>query len=129
MIGKLIIFQSENTSVKNIYICFIKVCNAFHHYFIRDYNRSPGPAGEIKFSQCTMYSDNHNIIKCNAGWEYDTHEYDSTISSAFNWVCDQQSNPTDAFTYQALGNAVITRIINIIYVLIMMTFFYKRLGH
>ncbi|OXA51603.1 organic cation transporter 1 [Folsomia candida] len=80
-------------------------------YIPLDYTRPPGSDGQPKFSQCTMYSEDSSIIKCPSGWEYDNTEYESTISSAYNWVCDSADNPTDAFTAQAFGNAVGTLVL------------------
>jgi OCT family organic cation transporter-like MFS transporter 4/5 len=53
-----------------------------------------------------MYGPNRSVIECNNGWEYDKSEYESTMSSDFDWVCKNSDVPTNSFTMQALGNAV-----------------------
>jgi len=66
--------------------------------------------GRHKYSKCTMYDVNgpnpSAIIQCTNGWEYDTTEYESTMASEFNWVCENGDIPTTAFTVAALGNAL-----------------------
>lgn len=57
-----------------------------------------------------MYTENGSIIACPMGWEYDKSEYESTIASSYNWVCENSGITTDAFTWQALGNAIGTLI-------------------
>jgi len=44
------------------------------------------------------------------GWEYDRSVYESTMSTDYNWVCDKSDYPTNAFTTQAVGNAIGTMI-------------------
>jgi hypothetical protein len=49
---------------------------------------------------------NHTPVPCRNGWEYDKSDYDATIPTDFNWVCDQDHYGTDALTLYAVGNCI-----------------------
>jgi hypothetical protein len=53
-----------------------------------------------------MLASNGSSIKCTNGYEYDKRDYEATIPSDFNWVCDKDHYATDALTFNAVGNCV-----------------------
>jgi hypothetical protein len=58
--------------------------------------------------------DQNAVINCNNGWSYDKTDYDDTIPSAFNWVCDRVGYATDTFTVGTLGSAIGTVLFGIL---------------
>ncbi|XP_035709656.1 organic cation transporter 1 isoform X2 [Folsomia candida] len=58
------------------------------------------------FSKCEMITANSSRASCSFGWEYDRKDYDLTIPSQYNWVCDKSEWATWALTFGGLGNAV-----------------------
>lgn len=54
-----------------------------------------------------MYENNitKSIVQCTS-WVYDKTDFDSTIPSEFNWVCDTAHYSTDALTATAVGNMI-----------------------
>ncbi|OXA51668.1 organic cation transporter protein [Folsomia candida] len=77
-----------------------------------------GPDGETRYSQCLMYDpsdpDRNTTMMCNNGWTYDKTDYDSTIPSDFDWVCDKVGYATDTFTVGTLGSAIGTVVFGIL---------------
>ena len=53
-----------------------------------------------------MYGPNMSITQCTNGWEYDKTDYELTIPSQYNWVCQREHYATDALTLNAVGNCV-----------------------
>jgi hypothetical protein len=76
-----------------------------------------GTDGILKHSSCKMYSlDSLGVNateKCNFGWEYDKTDYESTIPSEFDWVCQRDHLATEVFTWTNVGSAVGTIIFGI----------------
>ena len=48
---------------------------------------------------------NNGVVPCQYGWEYDRSDYEDTMPSQFNWVCDKGHYGTDALTIASAGNA------------------------
>ncbi|KAG8175158.1 hypothetical protein JTE90_025385 [Oedothorax gibbosus] len=46
------------------------------------------------------------IIPCRAGWKYDTENYDETVSSKFDLVCENNYFPSLIFTLSSVGSLV-----------------------
>ncbi|XP_035700484.1 carcinine transporter isoform X1 [Folsomia candida] len=71
-------------------------------------SREIGPDGELRYSQCLMYDpSNPNVtMTCNLGWTYDKTDYETTIPSDFDWVCENMGHATDTFTVETIGSAV-----------------------
>ena len=67
-----------------------------------------GAEGQDRYSKCEMFSPNGNgnIISCPAGWAYDHSNFQSTIPSDFDWVCDKDHYATNVFTVSAIGNVL-----------------------
>jgi len=69
-----------------------------------------GSEGQLRFSQCEMFSPSRNgtgnVIECPAGWDYDRSEFQSTLPSAFDWVCSRDHYATNVLTSTALGVVV-----------------------
>lgn len=62
-----------------------------------------------EFSKCEMYTDiysRNETVACKSGWSYDLKDYDHTIPSDFNWVCDKAQWATWCLTANAVGNAI-----------------------
>lgn len=55
-----------------------------------------------------MYDpSNPNVtMTCNLGWTYDKTDYETTIPSDFDWVCENMGHATDTFTVETIGSAV-----------------------
>lgn len=58
--------------------------------------------------------DRNTTMMCNNGWTYDKTDYDSTIPSDFDWVCDKVGYATDTFTVGTLGSAIGTVVFGIL---------------
>ncbi|CAG7696957.1 unnamed protein product [Allacma fusca] len=63
-----------------------------------------GPDGQLRYSRCSMYDEQGGVTDCLNGWEFDKADYDSTIATDYNWVCEHSHYSTDAFTIAAVGN-------------------------
>jgi len=59
-----------------------------------------------KYSQCSMFNALGDKTPCTNGWQYDHSDFDSTIPSAYNWVCEKSGYATWSLTITAVGNAV-----------------------
>ncbi|XP_064112316.1 carcinine transporter-like [Macrobrachium nipponense] len=90
--------------------------------------------GEESFSQCQQYNvtwddlsslnltdidslvptfnQSYGIIGCQAGWDYDHTDYDSTLSIDQNWVCDSTSLAANWQSIGVAGNVIGTFIFN-----------------
>ncbi|CAG7837136.1 unnamed protein product [Allacma fusca] len=64
-----------------------------------------GPDGQVRFSQCEMYDVNRSKVRCDQ-WDYDTTNYDATIPSEYNWVCDNAHYVADAHSAGTFGNVL-----------------------
>jgi len=53
-----------------------------------------------------MYDLNRNVTECQYGWEFDKKDYEKTIPSEFNWICDRVHYATDCFTWGNVGNTI-----------------------
>lgn len=53
-------------------------------------------------------------VACQFGWEYDKTDYENTVPSEFNWVCDRDTYATDCFTWGSIGSAIGTVIFGIL---------------
>jgi len=61
-----------------------------------------------------MFDEDDNVTPCLYGWEYDTTDYDTTIPSEHNWVCDKIHYPTRCFTMGSFGAAAGTLVFGIL---------------
>lgn len=69
----------------------------------------------MHYSKCKMIDQTTgNETECQFGWEYDTTDYENTIPSEFNWVCDKDHYATDCFTWGSIGSAIGTVIFGIL---------------
>ncbi len=80
--------------------------------------REKGADGLPRFSRCFMYDNDIELDRsgndtrslgvspCKHGWEYDTTDYDRTIPTDYNWVCERAEYSTHIFSLGALGAAV-----------------------
>lgn len=68
-----------------------------------------------EFSKCKMFTDtsgsSSETVTCTQGWEYDLTDYDHTIPSDFDWVCERGMWATWCLTAMAIGNAIGTIIL------------------
>jgi len=69
-----------------------------------------GADGRERYSRCLMYDldvdGNSSAIPCTHGWEYDNADYDKTLATEFNWVCDRAEYATHVFSIGAFGATV-----------------------
>jgi len=71
-------------------------------------SREMGPDGKERFSQCFMFASllNHTPVPCSGGWDYDRTDYDRTIPTEFNWVCEKSFYVTEIATAKIAGSAI-----------------------
>nr|CAD7406602.1 unnamed protein product [Timema cristinae] len=78
--------------------------------------------GVMSFSKCKMYnishledityinynrsSNQHDLISCQFGWEYDKTWYTETAPSRENWVCDKEIYITNLYSFNRVGDIV-----------------------
>ncbi|CAL8092584.1 unnamed protein product [Orchesella dallaii] len=67
-----------------------------------------GPDQQWRHSQCKMFENvtSGKEIKCQFGWDFDKTDYESTIPSEYEWVCDNDFYATDCFTWGSFGSAI-----------------------
>ncbi|CAG7817265.1 unnamed protein product, partial [Allacma fusca] len=67
-----------------------------------------GPDGLPRLSKCEMFvwnRGNQTKMKCNE-WDYDRTNYDRTLPSEYNWVCDTEYNVANVFSTAGAGSTV-----------------------
>ncbi|CAG7837135.1 unnamed protein product [Allacma fusca] len=62
-----------------------------------------GNTGSLRYSQCEMFGENGTQVKCSQ-WEYDKTNYENTLPSEFNWVCENEHYTADVFSIYGFGN-------------------------
>jgi len=58
-----------------------------------------------EFYNDTTSKAGEEVVDCQFGWDYDKTDYESTIPSQFNWVCERNHFSTDVYTWTSVGNA------------------------
>jgi len=63
-----------------------------------------------KFSSCKMYNstseerkENGTIVSCKNGWSFNKDDFESTIATDYEWICEKDFYPTQVFTVSSIG--------------------------